>query len=134
MIFPNDDQLKDNIQKNLIFYRKKAKVTQKDLADKLGVAATTVSGWERGATSPDIDTLLVLSFFVVLCRFPVVSLACFDSLYKFPSVICTLCTGFFCLAIIKGPPNDIYFIIEGPCDGYFTEKVSQAHFFETKCF
>ncbi|MCQ4774611.1 hypothetical protein NE634_12850, partial [Lacrimispora saccharolytica] len=45
------------------------------------------------------------------------------------SVICTLCTGFFCLAIIKGPPNDIYFIIEGPCDGYFTEKVSQARFF-----
>ena len=41
-------------------------------------------------------------------------------------VICTLCTGFFCLAIIKGPPNDIYFIIEGPYDGYFTEKVSQA--------
>ena len=40
--------------------------------------------------------------------------------------ICTLCTGFFCLAIIKGPPNDIYFIIEGPYDGYFTEKVSQA--------
>ena len=28
--------------------------------------------------------------------------------------------------IIKGPPNDIYFIIEGPYDGYFTEKVSQA--------
>jgi len=27
---------------------------------------------------------------------------------------------------MKGPPNDIYFIIEGPCDGYFTEKVSQA--------
>ena len=26
----------------------------------------------------------------------------------------------------KGPPNDIYFIIEGPYDGYFTEKVSQA--------
>ena len=38
----------------------------------------------------------------------------------------TQCTGFFCLAIIKGPPNDIYFIIEGPYDGYFTEKVSQA--------
>lgn len=30
------------------------------------------------------------------------------------------------LAIIKGPPNDIYFIIEGPYDGYFTEKVSQV--------
>ena len=47
-------------------------------------------------------------------------------IFLFPSVICTLCTGFFCLAIIKGPPNDIYFIIEGPYDGYFTEKVSQA--------
>lgn len=64
MIFPNDDQLKDNIQKNLIFYRKKAKVTQKDLADKLGVAATTVSGWERGATSPDIDTLFAICNFL----------------------------------------------------------------------
>ena len=40
--------------------------------------------------------------------------------------ICTLCTGFFCLAIIKGPPNDNYFIIEGPCLDYFTEKVSQT--------
>ena len=36
-----------------------------------------------------------------------------------------------CLAIIKGPPNDIYFIIEGPCDGYFTEKVSQAQLIES---
>ena len=34
--------------------------------------------------------------------------------------------GFFCLAIIKGPPNDNYFIIEGPCLDYFTEKVSQT--------
>lgn len=60
MTFPNDDQLKDNIQKNLIFYRKKAKITQKDLSEQLGVAATTVSGWERGATSPDIDTLFAI--------------------------------------------------------------------------
>ena len=47
-------------------------------------------------------------------------------MFRFPSVICTRCTGIFCLAIIKGPPNDIYFIIEGPCDGYFTEKVSYS--------
>ena len=33
---------------------------------------------------------------------------------------------FFYLAIIKGPPNGNYFIIEGPCLYYFTEKVSQA--------
>ena len=45
-------------------------------------------------------------------------------MFRFPSVICTRCTGFFCLAIIKGPPNDIYCIIEEPYKHYFTEKVS----------
>ena len=47
-------------------------------------------------------------------------------MFLFPSVICTRCTGFFCLAIIKGPPNDIYFIIEEPSNHYFTEKVSHS--------
>ena len=49
-------------------------------------------------------------------------------MFHFPSVICTRCTGFFCLAIIKGPPNDIYCIIEEPYKHYFTEKVSYSHF------
>ena len=49
-------------------------------------------------------------------------------MFRFPSVICTRCTGFLCLAIIKGPPNDNYFIIEGPCLDYFTEKVSQTRY------
>ena len=30
------------------------------------------------------------------------------------------------LAIIKGPPNDIYCIIEEPYKHYFTEKVSYS--------
>ena len=47
-------------------------------------------------------------------------------MFLFPSVICTRCTGFFCLAIIKGPPNDIYCIIEEPYKHYFTEKVSYS--------
>ena len=34
--------------------------------------------------------------------------------------------GFFCLAIIKGPPNDIYCTIEKPSKHYFTEKVSYS--------
>ena len=38
------------------------------------------------------------------------------------SAICTRCAGFFCLAIIKGPPNDVCFIIEEPFKHYFTEK------------
>ena len=45
---------------------------------------------------------------------------------SFSFVICTRCTGFFCLAIIKGPPNDIYCIIEEPYKHYFTEKVSYS--------
>lgn len=57
MTTTNERKLKDNIQKNIAFYRKKKKMNQKDLADCLGVAATTVSGWERGAYTPDIDTL-----------------------------------------------------------------------------
>ena len=48
-------------------------------------------------------------------------------MFRFPSVICTRCTGFFCLALIKGPPNDIYCIIEEPYKHYFTEKVSYSH-------
>ena len=50
-------------------------------------------------------------------------------MFRFPSVICTRCTGFFCLAIIKGPPNDIYCIIEEPYKHYFTEKVSYSRYF-----
>ena len=47
-------------------------------------------------------------------------------MFRFPSVICIRCTGFFYLAIIKGPPNDIYCIIEEPYKHYFTEKVSYS--------
>lgn len=50
-------------------------------------------------------------------------------MFRFPSVICTRCTGFFCLAIIKGPPNDIYCIIEEPYKHYFTEKVSYSRYY-----
>lgn len=60
MIIPSDVLLKENIQKNMVFYRKRAKITQKGLADLIGSAATTVSGWERGASTPDIDTLCAI--------------------------------------------------------------------------
>ena len=55
-------------------------------------------------------------------------------MFRFPSVICTRCTGFFCLAIIKGPPNDIYCTIEEPSKHYFTEKVSYSLLFSTTYF
>ena len=55
-------------------------------------------------------------------------------MFHFPSVTCTRCTGFFCLAIIKGPPNDIYCIIEEPYKHYFTEKVSYSQSFFMRPF
>lgn len=49
--------VRDEIAKNLLFYRKKAGLTQKELAEKLGVKNTAVSNWESGNNSIDIETL-----------------------------------------------------------------------------
>lgn len=45
------------LAKRLVLYRRKCGMTQRGLAAELGVANTTVSGWERAASSIDIDTL-----------------------------------------------------------------------------
>ena len=37
--------------------RKQAGMTQQDLADKLNITDKAVSKWERGLSSPDIDTI-----------------------------------------------------------------------------
>lgn len=37
--------------------RQKAKLTQKQVAEKTGIATTTYSGYERGASDPDVNTL-----------------------------------------------------------------------------
>lgn len=49
--------IKENISNNIVYYRKKTGLTQGQLAEKLGVKTTTVSTWERSASSPDIETL-----------------------------------------------------------------------------
>lgn len=41
--------------------RKEKKITQEQLAEKLGVARRTVSRWETGSNLPDIDLLMELS-------------------------------------------------------------------------
>ena len=50
------------------------------------------------------------------------------------SLVDSFSTTLFCLAIIKGPPNDIYCIIEEPYKHYFTEKVSYSRSFQTAPF
>ena len=49
--------IREEIAKSLLFYRKRAGLTQKQLAEKLGVSHTAVSNWESGNNSMDIDTL-----------------------------------------------------------------------------
>ncbi|RKI94331.1 XRE family transcriptional regulator [Parablautia intestinalis] len=60
MVISNEKLLKENIQKNIAFYRKKLKMTQKGLAGTLGVTAAAISSWECGNNSPDIDTLCAI--------------------------------------------------------------------------
>ena len=49
------------IAKAIVYLRKRAGYTQKDLADRLGVSDKAVSKWERGLGLPDISFLRKLS-------------------------------------------------------------------------
>lgn len=42
-------------------YRKKQKLLQEDLAEKLHVTRHTISNWERGKNIPDLNSLILLS-------------------------------------------------------------------------
>ena len=45
----------------LIMLRKNKKWSQEDLGNELGVARQTVSKWELGETTPEMDKLLKMS-------------------------------------------------------------------------
>lgn len=45
---------------NLIYLRKRDKITQEELADKLGVSRQSVSKWETGEAYPETDKLISL--------------------------------------------------------------------------
>ncbi len=49
------------IANRLFEYRKKAGLSQDQLADKIGVSRQAVSKWERGEASPDTENLIVLA-------------------------------------------------------------------------
>lgn len=46
-----------NVGENIKKMRKKLKITQDELAEKLSVTRQAVSNWENGKTEPDIETL-----------------------------------------------------------------------------
>lgn len=45
------------LAENLIYYRKKSNISQKDFARLLGVIPSRISNWETGINSPSIDML-----------------------------------------------------------------------------
>lgn len=55
--------IKDNLAKNLIKYRKALNLTQIELADKINYSDKAVSKWERGEAVPDIVVLKQLALF-----------------------------------------------------------------------
>ena len=57
----NDESLKSQIGKNIVFYRKRERLTQAGLAEKLHYSDKAVSKWERGESIPDVLILMQLA-------------------------------------------------------------------------
>ena len=46
--------------KNIVYYRKKQKITQEELAERLYVSRQTISRWENDSILPDVETIIKL--------------------------------------------------------------------------
>ena len=57
------ENVNDNVKQNLIYLRKKKKLTQIELADAVQYSDKTVSKWETGESVPNIETLVRLASF-----------------------------------------------------------------------
>ena len=59
----NDKDLKEIIAANLVYYRKSAKYTQSEIAERFNYSDKAISKWERGEATPDIFVLKALADF-----------------------------------------------------------------------
>ncbi len=57
----DEERLKKQIGMNIAAYRKRSRLTQVGLAEKLNYSDKAVSKWERGESAPDIATLVQLA-------------------------------------------------------------------------
>lgn len=57
----SDEELKAILGANIVSYRKRQRLTQAGLAEKLNYSDKAVSKWERGESMPDVLTLMQLS-------------------------------------------------------------------------
>lgn len=56
----DEKELRGTISRNISFYRKKSGLSQKNLAEKMGVLPSRVSNWEQGINSPSLGVLVDL--------------------------------------------------------------------------
>ena len=57
----NDEKLKTQLGANIASYRKRFRMTQATLAEKINYSDKAVSKWERGESMPDVTTLVQLA-------------------------------------------------------------------------
>ena len=55
--------MKISLNENIRNYRKGMSLTQEQLAEAMGVSVATVSKWEGGSVSPDVEMLAELADF-----------------------------------------------------------------------
>lgn len=53
--------MKLNLSENLQLLRKKNRLSQEELADKLSISRQAVSKWESGQSTPDLNKLIILA-------------------------------------------------------------------------
>jgi len=52
--------IRETMRLNIIAKRKALNLTQSELAEKVNLKKNTISSWEQGLSSPDIDTIALL--------------------------------------------------------------------------
>lgn len=52
-----------NLTKNIVFLRKREKLNQAEIQDRLGFKRNTWSNWENGISTPDLSTLMKIAAF-----------------------------------------------------------------------
>ncbi len=57
----DEEILKKQIGANIASYRKRGRLTQADLAEKLNYSDKAISKWERGESAPDVATMVQLA-------------------------------------------------------------------------
>lgn len=57
----NDEKLRSQLGANIASYRKRARMTQAALAEKINFSDKAVSKWERGESIPDLPTIVQLA-------------------------------------------------------------------------